>query len=60
MSADGTWKVTINSPMGVQQGTLEVATSGATFTGACRMSGRSRRSCRAIAHPTAAFEWRSL
>ena len=33
MSADGTWKVTINSPMGVQQGTLEVATSGATFTG---------------------------
>jgi len=33
MSADGTWKVTINSPMGVQQGTLTVATSGATFTG---------------------------
>jgi hypothetical protein len=33
MSADGTWKVTINSPMGVQEGTLKVATSGATFTG---------------------------
>ncbi len=33
MSADGTWKVTINSPMGVQQGTLTVKTSGDTFTG---------------------------
>ena len=33
MSADGTWKVTINSPMGVQQGTLTVQTSGASFTG---------------------------
>ena len=33
MSADGNWKVTINSPMGVQQGTLSIKTSGATFTG---------------------------
>jgi len=33
MSADGTWKVTIDSPMGKQTGTLTVATSGATFTG---------------------------
>ncbi|HEX7759850.1 MAG TPA: hypothetical protein VF459_10125 [Caulobacteraceae bacterium] len=33
MSADGTWKTTINSPMGVQQGTLTIATSGDTFTG---------------------------
>jgi len=33
MSADGTWKVTINSPMGVQTGTLTVKTSGASFTG---------------------------
>jgi hypothetical protein len=33
MSADGTWKVTINSPMGVQQGTLTVKTSGDSFTG---------------------------
>jgi hypothetical protein len=33
MSADGTWKVTINSPMGVQQGTLNVKTEGNTFTG---------------------------
>ncbi len=38
MSADGTWKTTINSPMGVQEGTLTVATSGDTFTG--KMEGR--------------------
>jgi len=33
MSADGTWKTTINSPMGVQQGTLTIKTSGASFSG---------------------------
>ena len=33
MSADGNWKVTINSPMGVQTGTLSVTTSGDSFTG---------------------------
>ena len=33
MSADGNWKTTINSPMGVQQGTLTINTSGDTFTG---------------------------
>ena len=33
MSADGTWKTTINSPMGAQQGTLTVQTSGDSFTG---------------------------
>ena len=33
MSADGAWKTTVNSPMGVQQGTLNITTSGATFTG---------------------------
>ena len=33
MSADGTWKITINSPMGKQEGTLQVQTSGDTFTG---------------------------
>jgi hypothetical protein len=33
MSADGAWKTTINSPMGAQQGTLTVVTSGDTFTG---------------------------
>jgi hypothetical protein len=33
MSADGTWNTTINSPMGVQTGTLTIKTDGATFTG---------------------------
>ncbi|HEY2708714.1 MAG TPA: hypothetical protein VGI95_11740 [Caulobacteraceae bacterium] len=33
MSADGDWKITINSPMGVQQGTASIKTDGATFTG---------------------------
>jgi hypothetical protein len=37
MSADGTWKVTINSPMGVQEGTLVIAVSGDTFTGKMEM-----------------------
>ena len=37
MSADGAWKTTVNSPMGVQQGTLDITTSGATFTG--KMAG---------------------
>jgi hypothetical protein len=37
MSADGTWKVTINSPMGVQEGTLTIAVSGDTFSGKMEM-----------------------
>ena len=37
MSADGTWNTTINSPMGAQNGTLTLQTSGATLTG--KMSG---------------------
>jgi hypothetical protein len=38
MSADGNWKTTINSPMGVQEGTLTINTSGDTFTG--KLEGR--------------------
>ena len=38
MSADGDWKTTINSPMGVQEGTLTLKTSGESFTG--QMVGR--------------------
>ena len=30
MSADGTWNVTLNSPMGAQAGTLELASDGKT------------------------------
>ena len=33
MSADGAWKTTINSPMGVQQGTLTIKTDGGSFSG---------------------------
>ena len=33
MSADGTWNVTLNSPMGAQQATLTLATDGSTLTG---------------------------
>jgi hypothetical protein len=33
MSADGTWKVTLQTPMGAQEGTLELREDGATLTG---------------------------
>jgi hypothetical protein len=38
MSVDGAWKTTINSPMGVQEGELDINSSGDTFTG--KMKGR--------------------
>jgi hypothetical protein len=37
MSADGTWKVTLNSPMGSQDATLVLVTDGSSLTG--RLSG---------------------
>jgi hypothetical protein len=33
MSADGNWKITINTPMGAQTVTASIKTSGDTFTG---------------------------
>jgi len=33
MSADGKWKITINTPMGAQTVTANIQTSGDTFTG---------------------------
>jgi hypothetical protein len=33
MSADGNWKVTINTPMGARTMAVSIATSGDTFTG---------------------------
>jgi hypothetical protein len=33
MSADGTWKVTMQTPMGAQEGTLELKEDGTTLTG---------------------------
>ena len=33
MSADGAWKITINTPMGAQEVTASITTSGDSFTG---------------------------
>jgi hypothetical protein len=33
MSADGNWKITISTPMGPQEVTASITTSGDTFTG---------------------------
>ena len=33
MSADGKWKITINTPMGAQELTADITTSGDSFTG---------------------------
>ena len=33
MSADGSWNVTMNTPMGAQKATLVLATNGGTLTG---------------------------
>ena len=32
-AADGNWKITINTPMGAQEVTASITTSGDTFTG---------------------------
>jgi len=37
-AADGTWKITINTPMGAQEVTAEITTAGDTFSG--KTSGR--------------------
>jgi hypothetical protein len=36
MSADGTWEITMETPMGAQAGTLELKTSGNALTGAMK------------------------
>ncbi len=33
MSADGTWTTVMNTPMGTQNGSMELSTDGATLTG---------------------------
>jgi hypothetical protein len=38
MSVDGTWKTSVNSPMGTQEGELVVTAAGDTFNGV--MKGR--------------------
>src|ERR1700759_5599473 len=37
-AADGNWKITINTPMGAQEATASITTSGDSFTG--KTSGR--------------------
>ncbi len=39
MSADGTWKITMKTPMGPQVGMLELTTSDHTVTGTATMRG---------------------
>lgn len=36
MSADGNWKITIQSPMGAQEVEASITTSGDTFTGSTK------------------------
>jgi hypothetical protein len=33
MAVDGKWEIVINSPMGAQKATLDIATNGSTLTG---------------------------
>ena len=33
MAVDGTWKLVVNTPMGAQESTLVISSSGATLTG---------------------------
>lgn len=33
MAVDGTWKLTVNTPMGAQESTLVISASGASLTG---------------------------
>ena len=41
MSADGAWTITIDSPMGKQEASLDVKTDGATLTGTQSAQGQS-------------------
>lgn len=41
MSADGTWAITVNTPMGAQATTLTLATDGTTLTGEQSADGSS-------------------
>ena len=36
MAVDGTWNITVNSPMGAQKSTVTIKTSGNTLTGSAQ------------------------
>jgi hypothetical protein len=42
MAIDGTWEITINSPMGAQKAKLELATNGSALTGTQYAQGSSQ------------------
>ena len=42
MAIDGTWEITINSPMGAQKARLELAASGGALTGTQHAQGSSQ------------------
>jgi hypothetical protein len=41
MAADGTWNLTMNTPMGERRSTLTLSTSGGTLTGAQEAEGNT-------------------
>lgn len=41
MSADGTWKITVQTPMGAQSSTVELSTDGGELTGTQSGNGES-------------------
>lgn len=43
MSADGKWTTTMNTPMGAQNGEMELATDGATLTGTLTAAGNAAK-----------------
>jgi len=42
MAVDGAWKLTVNTPMGTQESTLVISSSGATLTGTQSAGSESR------------------
>ncbi len=42
MAIDGTWEITINSPMGAQKAKLDLKTDGAALTGTQQAQGSSQ------------------
>jgi len=41
MSVDGSWKIVVNSPMGTQERTLNLASRGGTLTGTAAAQGNT-------------------
>jgi len=52
MSANGNWTMTVQSPMGAQQGTLAITVEGATFKGTQTSASSARPTSRAPSKAT--------